>query len=341
MKSGSLLSYVLGRLLLMIPMAWVLVTIVFFLMRVAPGDPIQAALGGQLTPDQLAERQAAAGYDRPVIVQYLEYLWQLLQGDLGRTVTDNRPVIEVVAQNGMATLGLTLGALLFAIIVAVPVGLIAGRRRDSGFDVSARLFSILTYAAPVFFIGLAAQLIFGKALGWLPTSGQASPLVQATVPAVTNLVVVDAALVGNWGAVNDALRHLILPSIVLGLGLAGVLVRLIRVNLAHSLGSDYVESARARGVGEYNLVAKHGFRNALVPVITVLGLQLALLLAGAVLTEKTFGWPGIGNALVQYLNNRDYVAVQGIITIFAVAVVLVSVLVDVVNALIDPRARYS
>lgn len=341
MSQGALGPYVLKRLLLMVPMVWILVTVVFLLLRVAPGDPIQAALGAQLSADQLAERRAAAGYDRPIIVQYFEYLWQIVRGDFGTTVTDNRAVLDVVAQNGMATVGLTLAALLFAVIVGVPIGLAAGRLKDSGFDVSARIFSILTYAAPVFFVGLIAQLVFGRALGWLPTSGQASPLIQASVPSVTNLVLVDAVIAGDGEAFIDALRHLVLPAIVLGLGLAGVLVRLVRVNLVHSLGSDYIESARARGVGERDVVVRHGLRNSLIPVITILGLQIALLMGGAVLTERTFGWPGIGNALVDYLNNRDYAAVQGIITIFAIVVVLVSVLIDVLNAIIDPRARYS
>lgn len=341
MSQGSLGAYVLKRLLLMIPMVWILVTVVFLLLRVAPGDPIQAALGAQLSAEQLAERRAAAGYDRPVIVQYLEYLWQILRGDFGTTVTDNRAVLDVVAQNGMATIGLTLAALLFAVVIGVPLGLVAGRFKDGAFDASARVFSILTYAAPVFFIGLIAQLVFGRALGWLPTSGQASPLIQASVPPVTNLILVDSIIAGDAEAFTDALRHLVLPAVVLGLGLAGVLVRLVRVNLVHSLASDYVESARARGVGERDVVVRHGLRNSLIPVITILGLQIALLMGGAVLTERTFGWPGIGNALVDYLNNRDYAAVQGIITVFAIVVVLVSVLIDVLNAVIDPRARYS
>jgi peptide/nickel transport system permease protein len=230
--------------------------------------------------------------------------------------------------------------MLVAIVVGVTVGLAAGRFRDTPVDVGGRLFGIVIYATPVFFLGLMAQLVFGVWLNWLPTSDRASPIVQATLQTHTNLFVIDSIIDRNWVALWDVLRHLILPAVTLGLATAGIFIRLIRVNVIRTLRDDYIEAARARGIKEHDVVYSHAFKNALVPVITVIGLNMALLLGGAVLTETTFNWPGIGHALVTYLENRDYVAVQGIIVVFALIVVFISVLVDFINAYVDPRIRY-
>jgi peptide/nickel transport system permease protein len=193
----------------------------------------------------------------------------------------------------------------------------------------------------LFFLGFLAQLVFADLLGWLPVSGRASPEVTATLSQHTHLFLIDTLIDGDLNAFWDCFLHLILPAVTLGLVTSGVLIRLVRVNLMQTMKGDYVEAARARGLSERRVVLHHAFRNALVPVITVAGLQLALLLGGAILTEETFNWPGIGFQLVRYLNERDYVAVQGIITVFALAVVAVSVLIDLVNAFVDPRVRYS
>jgi peptide/nickel transport system permease protein len=338
--SGSLRTYLVTRLLLFVPQVLVILTIVFLLMRVAPGDPVTVALGGRRTPAQIAELRAAAGYDRPVLVQYWEYLLGVVRFDFGRTLTDNREVTEIFVVNGGATLTLTIAAMLVALIIGVPLGLLAGRRRDTTLDAGLRIFAILTYAAPVFFLGLLFQLAFARGLGWLPSSSQASPIVRARVPAVTNIFLVDALLDGDTDAFVNGLEHLILPAVTLGLLLSGIFIRIVRVNLVQTLKGDYVEAARARGVRERRVVMHHAFRNALVPFVTVLGLQVALLLGGAILTEQTFNWPGIGSQLVRYLENRDYLAVQGVITVFALAVVLASLLIDIINAMIDPRVRY-
>lgn len=339
-QTTSLRTYLLTRLLLTIPMLWILLTLVFFLMRVAPGDPISAALGGRLSQEELDRRRAEAGYDEPMLVQYVEYLGDVITLDFGETIVDNRPVTEVIVQNGAATLELTIAAMLIAVGVGVPVGLVAGRYRDTWIDVAGRTFGIVIYAAPVFFLGFLAQLTFGKWLGWLPTSGRASPVVSYELETSTNLFVIDAIWTRDWDSLVDVLQHLIMPATVLGLVIGGVFIRLVRVNVIQTLKGDYVEATRARGVGERRVVVRHAFKNALVPVITVMGLQFALLLGGAVLTEQTFNWPGIGSELVRYLNNRDYVAVQGIITFTGIVVVVVSLTIDIVNAWVDPRVRY-
>jgi peptide/nickel transport system permease protein len=280
------------------------------------------------------------GFDRPLWRQYVDYLWNIVRGDFGTTISDRRNVQDIIKVNGAATLELTIAAMFIAITVGVGIGLLSGRFRDSPVDAAGRLFGIVIYAAPVFFLGLLAQLIFGVWLGWLPTSDQASPITQAELQTHTNMLMVDAIIDGNWAAFKDCLEHLILPACTLGLVFAGVFIRLVRVNVIRTMKEDYIEAARARGIKERSVVYQHAFRNALVPVVTVVGLQLALLLGGAVLTETTFNWPGIGQQLVKYLENRDYAAVQGIVVVFGLVVVFVSVLIDLLNAFIDPRVRY-
>jgi peptide/nickel transport system permease protein len=230
--------------------------------------------------------------------------------------------------------------MIVAMVVGVTFGLLAGRYRDTWIDGTGRLFGIVIYAMPVFFLGLMAQLFFGSYLGWLPTSDRASPIVDATLETHTNIYTIDTLINRDWDAFVDVSKHLILPAVTLGLVTAGIFIRLIRVNVIRTMKDDYIEAARARGIDERSVVYHHAFRNALVPVITVVGLTVALLLSGAVLTETTFNWPGIGHTLVTYLQNRDYAAVQGIIVVFALVVVLASLIIDFVNAYIDPRIRY-
>jgi peptide/nickel transport system permease protein len=339
-RGTSLRQYLLTRLLLVIPMVFILLTLVFLLMRVAPGDPISAALGGRVPREELEALKEELGYNRPLYVQYFDYLGDIARGDFGVATTDGREIRDIVYDNGMATLELTFFAMIVAVVVGVSFGLLAGRFRDTWIDGGSRLFGIVIYAMPVFFLGLMAQLFFGSYLGWLPTSDRASPLTDATLDTHTNLYTVDTLINGDWDAFVDVSKHLILPAVTLGLVTAGVFIRLVRVNVIRTMKDDYIEAARARGIDERSVVYNHAFRNALVPVITVVGLTVALLLSGAVLTETTFNWPGIGKTLISYLENRDYAAVQGIVVVFALVVVLASLVIDFVNAYIDPRIRY-
>jgi peptide/nickel transport system permease protein len=336
--TGSLPRYVVQRALLIIPMIWVLLTFVFLLLRVAPGDPVSAAVGGKLDEQALDIRRHALGLDRPLYVQYFEYMWDVARLNFGQTISDNRPIIDIVRDNGGATLTLTIGAFMFALLIGVPLGLYAGRARDSLADVVIRIFGVVTYAAPIFWTGLLLVILVAP-LGW-PTFDIASPITKFEVPPRTHIILVDAVLAGNGDAVVDILQHHLLPCFTLGLLLCGVFVRLVRVNLLQTLKDDYVEAARARGIAERYVIRRHAFRNALIPVITVLGLQVALTMSGAVLTERTFNWPGLGDTLIDYIIKRDYAAVQGLVTFFAVVVVVVSLPVDLVNAMIDPRVRY-
>jgi len=339
-KGTSLRKYALVRLALVVPLIFIVLTLVFLLMRVAPGDPISASLGGHAPQSEIDRIKEELGYNEPLWKQYFEYLGQIARGNLGTTITDRRPVTDIVRDNGAATLELTFYAMIVALIVGVTFGLLAGRYRDTWIDGTGRLFGIVIYAMPVFFLGLMAQLFFGSYLGWLPTSDRASPIVEATMETHTGFFTVDSLINGDWNAFTDSVKHLVLPAVTLGLVTAGVFIRLIRVNVIRTMKDDYIEAARARGIDERSVVYDHAFRNALVPVITVVGLTVALLLSGAVLTETTFNWPGLGHTLLTYLQNRDYAAVQGLIVVFALVVVVASLVIDFVNAYIDPRIRY-
>jgi peptide/nickel transport system permease protein len=337
----ALARYLVVRGLLIIPTAWILVTVVFLLMRVI-GDPITAALGGRLPPAEIAKRKAAAGFDRPILAQYWDYLSGLLRGDFGHS-QDGRAISEVIVTNGAATVELVFWSLLVAFAVGIPLGRFAATHRDQPADLGLRLFAVLAYAAPVFFVGMLLKLIFGVWLGWLPVAGRAgvdAELALQHVSPKTNIMIIDAVLYGDPRYLGDVLLHAILPACALGVLTAGVFLRLVRINLIQTLRSGYVEAARARGLSQRVVTGRHAFRNALIPVVTVVGTCVASMLGGAVLTETTFEWKGLGFQLTQYLQARDFVAVQGIVAFTALVVAVMSFLVDLIVALIDPRVRF-
>lgn len=338
---GTLGRYILVRFLLMFPTVFILVTLVFFLIRLT-GDPITAALGGRLPADQLAERISAAGYDRPILVQYVEYIGRVFTGNFGTTLTDNQPVVEVLVTYGSATLELVFYALIIAFVVGIPLGMVAAARRDHAPDAALRVGAILFYATPVFFSGLVAKLVFSVWLGWFPVSGRASVRTELALnrEGGTGIYLVDAIASGNAAYVQDVLLHAVLPAFTLGLLTAGIFLRLVRTNVIGTYNMPYVDAARSRGVGEGRLVRRHAYKPALIPIITVIGLQIALMLGGAVLTETTFEWQGIGFRLAGYLAARDFVAVQGIVAMIAIIVAATNFIVDVIAAFLDPRVRY-
>lgn len=339
---GTFWRYLLVRFALIFPTVFILVSMVFFLMRLT-GDPITASVGDRLTPAQLQERIHDAGYDRPIIVQYLEYLGQVFTGQFGRTITDNRAISDVLLTYGAATLELAVYALLVAVIVGIPLGMLAAYLRDRWPDAVLRVLAILAYATPVFFAGLLLKLVLSVALGWFPVAGRSSTRTEITLSRLddpTGIYLIDAIRTGSGAAVGDVLWHAVLPALTLGLLTAGIFLRLVRTNVIGTFGRDYIDAARSRGVSEFRLVSRHAFRPALVPIITVIGLQVAMLLGGAVLTETTFEWKGLGFELAHYLAKRDFVAVQGIVALLAVIVALSNFIVDVVAAIIDPRVRF-
>jgi peptide/nickel transport system permease protein len=335
---GSLGRYFIARLVLVVPMLLILLTATFLLLRVAPGDPVTATLGDRVSEARAQEIRRSLGLTRPLWRQYLGYLGHVAHGDFGRAITTNRPLSSTIAERFPATLELTLAALLVALVAGVGIGALSARFRDTPVDVGGRILGILLYAAPIFWLGIMLQLLFAVKLGWFPTGGRIAPFAEPRT--LTGLYTVDALLTRNWSALGGAIRYLALPAITLGLVIGGIFIRLVRVNMIQTLRADYVEAARARGVPERLVVFRHAFRNALVPVVTIVGLQFALLLSGAVLTETTFTWPGVGLSLYQFLQNRDYTGVQGLVTFYALFVVVVSLLIDVISAWVDPRIRY-
>lgn len=339
--STGLRRYIITRIGLLIPMVFILASLVFLVMRVIPGDPVRSALGPKGSPETVARMRASLGLDDPVIVQYGRFIGDIVTLDFGRSLTGGRrPIIDEMSERFPATLELVIPAAALALGLGISGGTIAAARRKRTADYGLRLYSVVIYSIPIFWLGLMFQLIFGVRLGWAPIAGRIDPVVGTTLERTTNVLSVDALIHGNWPAFFSALGHLILPVATLGLILSGVFLRLTRVNVIETLQMDYIGAARARGIRERVVVGSHALRNAIIPVITLLGLQVAILLAGAVLTETVFSWPGMGQYLVQRISARDYTAVQSVITMFALLVALISLAVDIVYSLVDPRVRY-
>ncbi len=339
-RSKALQYYVITRLLLAPLMLWTIVSVVFLLLRATPGDPADAILGNRAPEATKQLLREQLGLDLPLWLQYFRYIGSLLQLDLGTSLTSRGlPVWEVIQQHFPATVELTFFGMLVAVVVGVGVGMLSASRQGTIFDVGGRLFGIITYSLPLFWMGMVVQLIFAVQLGWFPL-GTRFPLDIAEPATITGLYTVDSLLTGNLQQLSMSLYYLFLPCCTLGVLLSGIFERIVRVNLRQTLKSDYVEAARARGIPETKILWNHALKNALIPVITVLGLTFAALLGGAVLTEVTFSWPGLGNRLYEAISLRDYPTVQGIMVFFGAIVVVMSLAIDIINALIDPRIRY-
>lgn len=339
-RSRALQYYVVARLLLAPLMLWTIVTIVFLLLHATPGDPVDAILGNR-APDSVKEAyRQRLGLDKPLFLQYLFYLGSLLRFDLGSSITDQgQNVWQVIQQYFPATVEVAVASMIVAVVIGVSVGLISASSTGTALDLGGRLFGIITYALPVYWAGMIVQLIFSVQLKWFPIAGR-FPTSITPPSGPTGLYTIDSLLSGNLSSFFTALHYLTLPSLTLGLLLSGIFERIVRVNLKQTLKADYVEAARARGIQERKIIVSHALKNALIPVITILGLTFASLLGGAVLTEVTFSWPGLANRLYEAISLRDYPTVQGIMVFFAAIVVFASIAIDIINALIDPRIRY-
>ncbi|MCL1467610.1 ABC transporter permease [Argonema galeatum] len=339
-RSKALQYYIFSRLLLAPLMLWTIVTLVFLLLRATPGDPVDVVLGGRAPDSVKEEYRQRLGLADPLWLQYLRYLGALAHLDLGTSLTSQgQKVSDVIQLHFPATLELATFSMAIAIIVGVAVGAISASRPNTFLDVGGRLFGIITYAIPLFWFGMILQLIFAVQLGWFPL-GTRFPVTQIAPPTFTGLYTIDSLLNGNFSQLLTSLYYLALPSLTLGILISGIFERIVRVNLKQTLQADYVEAAKARGIPEGRILWSHALKNALIPVITILGLTFASMLGGAVLTEVTFSWPGLGNRLYQAISERDYPTVQGVMVFFAAIVVTASILIDIINAYIDPRIRY-
>jgi peptide/nickel transport system permease protein len=303
----------------------------FALIHMTPGDPVLVMLGTDATPSELERLRNLLGLDQPLYVQYLQYLGHLLTGQMGDSIFQHQPVSKLIGDRLPATVELTVAAMLIAVIVGMLTGVVSAIMPYSAFDVTAMFVALAGVAMPVFWLGMLAILLFSLQLGWLPSFGRGEPIIQAVQYWIRT---------GDPSDVIDSLRHLILPALTLGAFSAALISRLVRSSLLEVLGQDYVRTARAKGIAQVPVIANHALPNALIPVVTVIGLQVGTLLGGAVLAETIFAWPGIGRLLIQAISQRDYPLVQGIVIVTALVVSLINLAVDLLYAAINPRVRY-
>jgi peptide/nickel transport system permease protein len=312
--------------------------VVFFMVRAIPGDPAQIMLGQQATQEQVQQIRENMGLDKPIFVQYGLFLKDALRGDLGDSIVTGRPVTTELLTRLPATLELTTFAMLIAILVGIPVGVISAVRQYSLLDKSTSVLALTGISMPIFWLAMILVVIFGVNLELLPFPGRLDPTTGIT--AITGLVLVDSLLTLNFAGFWDGLLHLIMPALALATIPMAVIMRMTRSSMLEVMNEDYVRTARAKGVVPWRVIFKHALRNAMLPTITVIGLQVGLLMVGAIITETIFSWPGIGLYTYTSISSRDYASIQGVVLYAALLFVLINLIVDILYAILDPRVRY-
>lgn len=333
-------QFIIRRFLTLIVLTGVITVTTFFVMRLMPGDPAQIMLGQaeQVTVEDVERMRRDLGLDRPLPLQALEYFRGLVAGDLGTSLVNRRPVWDLIVQRFPATLELTVGAVLFSLAVGIPVGIIAAVRQHSIIDRFIMGVNFLGISTPPFWLGIMLIMLFSVQLQLLPSMGR---IVFTHAPThVTGFIIIDALLSGNWAALRAGMSHLILPSITLGAAYSAVIARILRSSMVESLRHDFVRTARSKGVSEARVVVRHAFRNALIPTITVVGLEAGSILSGNVIIETVFAWPGLGSLIVDGIFARDYPVVQSGVIILSIIFVFINFLVDVAYTVVDPRIRW-
>jgi len=334
-----MLRFVVRRLLLLVPILLGLSILLFVWIRALPGGPAESLLGERATPETVAQIEEQYGLDEPVLVQYWRYLENVITGDLGTSIRSRRPVTDELSERFPATIELALAAMLFSVVLGIPLGFVAAKRYGTAVDHASLVTTLLGVSIPIFFLAILLKYIFAVQLGLLPTVGRMSVLID--IPHPTNFYILDAILAGDPQALWDVIQHLILPAIALGTIPLAIIARITRAAVLDVQNEDYVRTARAKGLSGGIVDRRHILRNALLPITTVIGLQTGLLLSGAVLTETVFAYPGMGTWLVEAIDNRNYPVLQGGILFVAVIFVLVNLLVDISYAFINPRIRVS
>ena len=331
--------FLLNKLVLLVPTFLGVTIAAFAFIRLLPGDPILLLAGERdVTPERRAVLEAQFGFDQPLWEQYLRFLGDVVQGDLGVSIVTKTPILQEFMDRFPATIELSFCAMIFAVLLGLPAGVIAAVRRGSVFDHTVMGVSLAGYSMPIFWWGLMLIILFSGMLGWTPVSGRIS--LMYFFDEGTGFMLVDSLMSGQSGAFRSALSHLILPSVVLGTIPLAVIARQTRSSMLEVLGEDYVRTARAKGLSPFRVVAVHALRNALITVITVIGLQVGVLLAGAILTETIFAWPGVGKWMIDSIFRRDYPAVQGGLLLIAGIVMIVNLIVDLLYGLVNPRIRH-
>ncbi|MFN3332682.1 MAG: ABC transporter permease [Caldilinea sp.] len=325
------------RLLAAIPLMLGVAIIVFLFMRMTPGDPVDIMMGqsGAVTAGEIERLRSEFNLDRPLHEQLLLFLAGVARGDLGNSFQRQQPVTRLIAERLPATIELALGALIFGLLVAFPIGIISAVKQNSAIDRLSMAGAFLGISMPSFWLGILLIMLFSVNLKWLPVQGRIGSDIQ--LQTVTGFYTVDSILTGNWPAFISSLRHLILPSITLGAAVAAIIARVLRSSLLEILRSDYVKLARAKGASETRTVMKHALRNAMIPTVTVLGLQVGVLLGGNMIVEAVFGWPGLGRLVVDAIFNRDFPLVQGAVMVYALTFILANLIVDVLYTYLNPK----
>lgn len=335
-----MLRFVVTRLGMVIPTFIGITFLAFMLIRMIPGDPIELLVGERgIDAARHAMLRSEMGLDKPLLTQYFIYISNVLDGDFGKSIVTKRPVLEEFFTLFPATVELSLAAILFAVCVGLPIGILAATRRGKATDYAVMGVALTGYSMPIFWWGLLMILLFSVTLGWTPVSGRISVLYF--FEPVTGFMLIDSLLSGEKGAFASAVSHLILPAFVLSTIPLAVIARMTRSSMLEVLGEDYIRTARAKGMAPKRVIYVHALRNALIPVVTVIGLQVGVLLAGAILTETIFSWPGIGKWLVESINRRDYPVLQGGVLIIAIGIIMINLLVDLLYGIINPRIRHA
>ncbi len=334
----NLTSYIARRLALMVLVVFGVLIITFVISHVIPADPVLAILGGNAPTDKVDALRRQLGLDRPLPQQFVDYLWGAVRGDLGRSLRTGRPVWVDIQQYFPATVELTVSAILVAIILGIPLGVISATRRNQVQDHTTRVFSIVGVSMPVFWTGLVLLLLLYYRLGWLPGPGRLD-LAILPPPSRTRLLILDSLLAGNWAALGNAVAHLIMPAFVLGYVATATIARVTRSSMLDVLYQDYIRTARSKGLLERVVILRHALRNALIPTVTIIGLVFGGLLEGSVLTETIFAWPGLGRYITTGYISLDYPAVMGGTLYIAVVFSIVNLIVDLTYAFLDPRIR--
>lgn len=333
-----MLSYVGKRLLQLIPVLLGMTFIVFMIIRAIPGNPAQIILGQQATKEAVEALTIKLGLDNPWYIQYFKYLGGLFKGDLGESMRTRTPVADELWPYLAATFELALFAIIIAVVIGINAGIISAWFQNSWFDYTAMILALVGVSMPIFWLGLMGQWAFALELGWLPTTGREQ--VRDPVNAITNLYVLDTIIQGRFDQLGQVLRHLVLPGLALATIPMAIIARMTRSSMLEVMRSDYVRTARAKGQKMFWVVYKHALKNAIIPVLTIIGLQMGMLLGGAILTESIFAWPGIGRYIYEAIGARDYPVIQSGILVVAFIFVMINLLVDLLYGLIDPRIKY-
>ncbi|OAS85178.1 ABC transporter permease [Metabacillus litoralis] len=331
-------SYSVRRVFSLIPVLFGMTLVVFAIIHAIPGDPAQVILGQKATKEAIATLTSELGLDRPWHIQYVDYMKGLFSGDLGTSLRTRGPINEEIWPYLAATIELTLVAMIIAIFIGVNAGIISAWFSNSWFDYLAMILALVGVSMPIFWLGLMEQWAFSIELGWLPTTGRED--VRDPITAITNLYLIDTLLQGRIDQFGQVIQHLILPSFALATIPMAIVARMTRSTMLEVMKSDYIRTARAKGVRMFWVVYKHSLKNAIIPVLTVIGLQTGLLLGGAILTETIFGWPGIGRYLYDAIGYRDYPVIQSGILVIATIFVVINLIIDLLYAVVDPRIKY-